>query len=175
MSWGISVGNMLCYLVDNTWRAGVSDKGLICQAATEVFMMATESDSPPHKSSLLMCMCCLVADNENSGSVLLKTRQTEWETAALCRRTLVTATAYCQGKKLTASTSKGATSACSGLAAFSTYHVLYARLSKHRRWTGGPGRCGLMSRPEPVFGNTAFYLSQSKQTFLLQTNIFWQP
>lgn len=166
---------MLCYLVDNTWRAGISDKDLICQAAMEVFMMATESDSPPHKSSLLMCMCCLVADNENSGSVLLKTRQTEWETAALCRRTLVTATAYCQGTKLTADTTKGATSACSDWAAFPTYHVLYARLSKHGRWAGRPGQCRLMSRPEQESGNTAFYLSESKQTFLLQTNIFWQP
>lgn len=75
--WGISAGNMLCYLADNTWRAGISDKDLICQAAMEVFMMAIETDSPPHKSSVLMCVCCLVADNENAGSVLLKTTQTE--------------------------------------------------------------------------------------------------
>ncbi len=32
-------------------------------------------------NSVLMCVCCLVADNENAGSVLLKTTQTEWETA----------------------------------------------------------------------------------------------
>lgn len=56
--WGISAGNKLCHLVDNTWRAGISDKDLICQAAMKVFMMAIEIDSP-HKSSLLMCVCVL--------------------------------------------------------------------------------------------------------------------
>lgn len=40
----------------------------------EVFMMAIETDSP-HKSSVLMCVCCLVANNENAGSVLLKQRK----------------------------------------------------------------------------------------------------
>lgn len=57
--WGISAGNKLCHLVDNTWRAGISDKDLICQAAMKVFMMAIEIDSP-HKSSLLMCVCAVL-------------------------------------------------------------------------------------------------------------------
>lgn len=74
--WGISAGNILCYLVDNTWRAGILDKDLMCQTAMELFLMPIEIDSP-HKSSVLMCVCCLVADNENAGRVLLKTTQTE--------------------------------------------------------------------------------------------------
>lgn len=60
------------------WRAGISDKDLICQSAMEVFIMVTVFDSP-HKRSVLMrvcmCVCCLVIDNENAESVLLKTTQ----------------------------------------------------------------------------------------------------
>lgn len=55
----INAGNKLCHLVDKMWRAGISDKDLICQSAMELFMMATEIDSP-HKSSILMCARCLV-------------------------------------------------------------------------------------------------------------------
>lgn len=73
--WGISAGNKLCHLVDNT-RAGILDKYLICHAAMEVFMMAIEIDSRKQRS-ILMCVCCLVRDNEKAGSVLLKTTQTK--------------------------------------------------------------------------------------------------
>lgn len=58
------------------WRAGISDKDLICQAPMEVFIMATVFDSP-HERSVLMCVCCLVVDNENAESAILKTTQTK--------------------------------------------------------------------------------------------------
>lgn len=80
---------MLRHLADNMWRAGISDKDTICQPEMEVFMTVTVFDSPHERSIRLcvgacvyVCMCFLVADNENVGSVLLKTTQMNREAAA---------------------------------------------------------------------------------------------
>ena len=151
----------------------------------EVFIMANETDSH-HNSSVLMCMSCLVEDNENAGSVRWKTAQTEWETAAVCTLTLVTVIAYCwrkeTKKKITAKTDNVAILLL--LSCFSTHRVLDTWLSNRQQMkTNIANWVELM---HTVGWHPGLSLSlrftmemqpstEPNRRFLLQTNIIWQP